>query len=172
MMKKNSQASRRNPGRQRGYRPKVSLGLGSIQEGMHNMGVNDPERGIGNFLAGTPDKSVNSRRYRGANLPQSKRTPTDRRSDDTSSARTSTTGESFADQPRNASKRSEKSIDAKANDQICIVANGFDITEEDEEVSRVSASHVTTSVYVFAFYDRCILINHISYLFISTSPDN
>lgn len=122
------------------------------------MGVNDPECGIDNFLAGTPDRRANSRRCRGTNLPQSKRTPTDRRSEDAPSARTSTNGESFTDEPRNASKRSEKSIATKANGQICIVANGFDITDDDEEVSPVSASRVTThSVYVFAFYDRCIL---------------
>ncbi len=123
------------------------------------MGVNDPGYGVGNFLAGTPDRRANSQRCRGANLPQSKRTLTEGRSDDTPSARTSTTGtgESFADEPRYASKRREKSIDSKANGQICIVANGFDITDEDEEVSRVSASRVTTSVYVFAFNDRCIL---------------
>lgn len=116
------------------------------------MGVSDPECGIDNFLAGTPDKRANSRRCRGANLPQSKRIPIEGRSDDTPSVRTSTNGESFADKPRSASKRSEKSIVTKANGQICIVANGFDITDEDEEVSRVSASRVTThSVYVSAF---------------------
>lgn len=153
MTTKSSQASRRNPGRQKGYRPNVTLG--SIQERVHNMGLNDPKCGIGNFLAGTPDKrssqafGTNTRRCHGTDLPRSKRIPTEGRSDHTQSCRTSTNGESFADNQRNASKRSETSIATKANGQICIVTNGFDISDDDEEVSRVTASRVTThSVYM------------------------
>lgn len=114
-MTTNSPVSRTrcNSRRRDGYQ----LGLGSIKEGVNNMSLN----GIDGFLAGTPDK-------RSSQPPQSQRTFTEGRSDDTTSTRTNTS---------NAASPEEKATDTK-DGPICIVGNDFDFSEDDAEVSRAS----------------------------------
>ena len=120
--------TRRNNRRRVGYCP-----LGSIQEGFNNMSLSGTD-GDGS-LAGTPDKRSsqpfgnNNRRDRVNNNPtQPQRTFTEGRSDDTTSTRTNTS---------DAASPEEKATDT-FDGPICIVGNGFDISEEDTEVSRAS----------------------------------
>jgi len=151
-------ASRRTPGRQKGYRPGVSLG--SIQEGVHNMSFYDSGNGIGNFLAGTPDKRP-SQPF-GANTPcgrvtnpttQSERTSTstEGRSDDTSYTRTRTS-ESSAKNSRTTSTSNlssdERATGTKANGPIYIVPNKFTLSDDDEEVSRSRLPVLKLSMYM------------------------
>ena len=91
--------------------------------------------GTDGFSAGTPDKRSsqpfgnNPRRDHVNNNPhQPQRTFTEGRSDDTTSARTNTSDESFAEYHHSAAK--------KEDGPICIVANGFNFSDDDIEVSR------------------------------------
>ena len=109
------------------------------------MSFHDSGNGIGNFLAGTPDKR--SSQPFGAKTPcgrvtnptQSERTSTstEGRSDDTSYTRTHTS-ESSAKNFQTASTSSlssdEKTTGTKANGTICIVPNKFTLSDDDEEV--------------------------------------
>ena len=136
--------TRSNSRRRDGYQ----LGLGSIQEGVNNMSLS----GNDGFFAGTPDKRSsqpfgnNTRHDRvNSNPPQPQRTFTEGRSDDTTSTRTNTS---------DAASPEEKATDT-FDGPICIVGNGFDISEEDTEVSR--ASCFTTPATKRPFLRRCIL---------------
>jgi hypothetical protein len=142
-MTKNSPVSRtrRNNRRRDGYCP-----LGSIQEGVNNMRVS----GTDGFFAGTADKrssqpfgNNNRRDCVNNNPPQPQRTFTEGRSDDTTSTRTNTS---------DASSPEEKATDT-FDGPICIVTNGFDISEDDAEVSR--ASCFTTPAAKRSFLSRC-----------------
>ena len=111
--------------------------------------------GTDGFSAGTPDKRSsqpfgnNPRRdHVNNNPPQPQRTFTEGRSDDTTSTRTNTS---------DAASPEEKATDTK-DGPICIVTNGFDITDDDVDVSTPCIDNSGCTC-------RCLqdvfLINHI-----------
>ena len=139
--------TRRNARHRDGYR----LGLGSIQERVNNMSLS----GTDGFFAGTPDKRFgnNPRRDRVNNNPhQPQRTFTEGQSDDTTSTRTNTSDESFAEYHHSAANLSpeEKATSKKADGPIRIMANGFDFSDDDVWVSSIPVL-TTLAAHVVAY---------------------
>ena len=119
--------------------------------------------GTDGFSAGTPDKRSsqpfgnNPRRDHVKNPTQSERTFTEGRSDDTTSTRTNTSDESFAEYHHSAANLSPEE---KADGPICLVGNGFDFSDDDVEVSTPCIVN-SDSGYTCRCLQDMFLINHI-----------
>jgi len=134
---KSFSSSRRTPRRGQQYRP-----MGSIHESFDNLSMHDSANraGIDSFLAGTPTKSKRlSQTPKRTGTPRScLNNPFPRESSHCSYKRDasfSTSNSRTTSTPNRSSD--EKPTDTTAKHPIRIVISGVDLSEEDEEVSRL-----------------------------------